>query len=296
MRIKRIMVVIICLLILGLSVSEIVMNKKDYSENENRHLAQMPELSLSSISSKDFMTGIEEYLSDQFPMRDQFMTAYALVQKAEGCTEINGVYLCKDGYLIEKPVAYEKLNVIADKLTALREKIDSIDTGVNLDVMLVPTSFTINKDRLPDNAYSNIQQEAIQTIKANSEGDIDFIDVTATLIKHNENQQMFYRTDHHWTTYGAYYAYEEYCISKGLEIAPVSEFQITEVSDDFYGTVYSKVNDMTINPDTITAFIRSDQKLSVKFQDGNSDSLYNYEYLSVKDKYSFFLNNINDII
>ena len=106
---------------------------------------------------------------------------------------------------------------------------------------------------------------------------------------------MFYKTDHHWTTYGAYFAYENYC--KALNLVPykMDEYNIKVVSDSFYGTVFSKVNDMSVKPDEIVCF-EKDRNLNIMYQGGMSDSLYNESYLEQKDKYSFFLNNINDKI
>lgn len=296
MIIKKITVVVICIFILGLSAGSIMIDKKDYSENENRHLAEMPELSLSNIINKEYMTDIEQYMCDHFPMRDEFMNVYAAVQQAEGSTEINGVYICDDGYLIEKHAKYSNLDRISERLLTLRSNTDRIDKNISIDVMLIPTSYTVNKNRLPDHAYSDIQLDATEQIRLQAGRNINYIDVTDTLIQNNKNQQMFYRTDHHWTTYGAYYAYIEYCRDKGIQAGLIDKYKIETVSDSFYGTVYSKVNDMSVRPDNMTAFIDPDLHVKVTYQNILSDSLYNYDYLDTKDKYSFFLNNINDVI
>ncbi len=124
------------------------------------------------------------------------------------------------------------------------------------------------------------------------------IDVSEALLEKKEEFPLFYKLDHHWTTYGAYFAYQEFAKAKGFSAKGIEEYQISVVSDDFKGTIYSKVNDYSVAGDEIVIFEIPDQKVEVNYQDSGeiSDSFYEYSYLEKKDQYSFFLNNIHPFI
>ena len=106
---------------------------------------------------------------------------------------------------------------------------------------------------------------------------------------------VFYKTDHHWTTLGAYDAFKKYCSDLGLAEHPIDEYTLTEVSKDFYGTISSKVNDKDLKPDKMVSFTKKNT-LDINYQNATGHVLYNEGYLKRRDKYSFFLNNINDKI
>lgn len=297
-KIKYILAVVVSSIVIFFSVATLCLPKKDYSENENRHLEEFPEFSFEELKSGQYVQKLERYFTDHFLLRDSLMNMYATVQKTEGVSEINGVYLADDGYLIEKNSEYKNLDKISDNFNQLYKQ--AKDKNVNMSVMLVPTSITFNESLLPKNAFYYSQQEAIDTIKSKLSEEINFIepfekDDNGRFDEKYDMYQMFYKTDHHWTTYGAYFAYENYCKSLNLVPYKMDEYNIKVVSDSFYGTVFSKVNDMSVKPDEIVCF-EKDRNLNIMYQGGMSDSLYNESYLDQKDKYSFFLNNINDKI
>ena len=113
-----------------------------------------------------------------------------------------------------------------------------------------------------------------------------FIDLRETFDAAQE--QLYYRTDHHWTAYGAYEAYEAYCTARGITPKPMADFGVEQVSDDFYGTIYSKTLDAAAKPDVIHA-PQNLPKVTVTV-DGAAvkDSLYAPEYLEEKDQYAYF--------
>ncbi|NLL93111.1 MAG: hypothetical protein GX225_03055 [Clostridiales bacterium] len=287
MKEKKVLVVLICIIMCGLSFVEIFGRKVDYSENENRHLASWPELSIDTFFDGTYVEGMESYLCDHFPMRDKLMGMYALSLRAQGATEVNNVYICDEGYLIEKNESYENLDKIVRKINGFNNKINANGQEVNISVMLVPTSITINSEILPSYADKGNELEAINYIYEGLRENISKIRVDETLKKENSNFQTFYKTDHHWTTYGAYFAYKEYAKSMNFSYHMITDYDIFEVSSNFKGTVYSKVNDLTTESESITAFYQK-QNLTIQYQNSTSDSLYNKSYLEQKDKYSFF--------
>lgn len=296
--IKYILSGVMAVMVVAMGAASLILEKKTYSENENRTLEEMPNFTVNKVISGEYVRELEGYLSDHFVLRDEFMSLYANTQKLQGMREVNGVYICSDGYLIEKNEKYQNLDKISSKFNAFYEK--NKDKSVNMYVMLVPTSITYNKDLLPDNAKTVSQFEAINYIYGKMDNGVKKVETFDTdsdgaFDKRYKTYQMYYKTDHHWTTYGAYFAYENFCKTCGIAPNDMGSYVIRKVSDSFYGTVASKVNDKSIEPDEMVSFIK-DRNIKVTYQKGVSDSLYNEEYLNKKDKYSYFLNNINDRI
>ena len=292
---KKITGIVILVMIAALSVMTLVMPKKEYSENENRYLADFPALSWQSIANTSFMDGLESYLSDHFAGRDPFMTVRTCYERITWRNQVNGIYMCDDGYYIEEYPAPKNNERVAGALKRLAEGVEN----AGIHAMLVPTAVTVYADKLPAASRNASETEEIASIRrlldeaTEQAGKIDFVDVTGILEAHRDEEQLYYRLDHHWTTAGAYYAYRELCPHLGLEPLARDSFREEQVSDSFRGSFFSKVNDMTVAPDSIVAF-RSDRlRLTVEYPDDKlvTDTLYADEYLDKKDKYSFFLNN-----
>ena len=262
----------------------------EFSQNENRYLAQIPEFSLSTLLNGSYMTKLDEYVNDQFVFRDHWISLQSDLEYTLGKRESNGVFIGK--------------NVLLSKLgTASQANIENNLQGM-LDffaaaqkpcaVMLVPSAAEIQPDKLPLYAQSWPQDPLIQQIYQAAAG-MTGISVSAALREHAE-EYIYYRTDHHWTTYGAYLAYLEYCRVLGL--TPL-EYQAETVSWNFNGTLYSKSGVRFIKPDTMEAF-QSDAALGCSIKTNGEpvyyDSVYFPQYLEVKDQYGYFLGQNQPIV
>ncbi len=266
-----------------------------FSENENRYLSTLPKLSFKSLQDGSATKGIQDWFSDNFAARDFFMNVRAYSERLLCKTEINDVYLCKDGFLIEKPKADDMLDKVARIFSSFNNKIKAKDVSL----MLVPTAITVYSDKLPAHADSGSQIEYMNRLYELS--GIKRIDVSDTLIKAAEKynadsyeNSLYYRLDHHWTSLGAYFAYDKFCKDKGIEAVPFDKLNKQKISDNFKGTVYSKVNDFSINGEIMYSYDNSD-RVKVRYSDIDKDfdTLYAKEYLNKKDKYSYFLNNLH---
>ena len=287
---EKITVIVCFAIICLLSICSVLTPAKDFSENENRYLAQFPQLSVKSVMSKEYMEELEDYSCDQFVMRDNFMSMYAKYCKITGKTEINHVYLAKDGYLIEKYKQPTHTEEIIERWNRFFEK-----SQVRVDVMLVPTAISIYEEKLPTFAKPSMQREVWNTY--NSRLNANIINVWNSLQEEKDKKQLYYKTDHHWTTYGAYVAYRLYCQEKGFSPLEWEELNPQTVSENFRGTCFSKVNDSMSPKDSIERILPENWELIVSYSGGvTSNSLYAPEYLEQKDKYSYFLNNLNDKI
>lgn len=263
---------------------------REFSENENRYLAQKPYISLERIKTGEFMRNMEEYVSDQLPLRDSLTTARTELLKAAGSREINGVYLGKDGYLIEQWLEQdfdeERLQNNIEALNGFLEK----HQDKKAFVMIVPTAAETMKDKLPPHAPSFCQEKAMAQIeKGLSSGTL--IDLRQTFSAHREDG-VFYKTDHHWTSRGAFQGYLKWCEANGMYL-PASQFHPVQVSDSFQGSLDSRVLEAEGSRDSIELFTREQEPsytVSYNFGREISDSVYAPENLKKKDQYQIFLN------
>ncbi len=300
------MTVIFALLVSTIAIINAVLPKKNFSENENRVLADFPKFTLESLftgtpyvddsgreTKRIWTTDFETYISDHFMLRDQWVGLKSLVELGAQKRDAGGVYFAKDGYLMEQFWSYD-YGRLKGNVTAIKQFTETVDQqfGIGVKTMIVPTANDILKEKLPLFAPEVDQQELLAQMKQEIPG---FIDVTDTLIAHKD-ENIFYKTDHHWTSLGVYYAYQEFCKQIGITQKPLIAYQPEVLSDQFLGTTYSKANLYTVEPETIYYYKSSGSpQLKVEYFAGGeviktSDSLIEQEYLEQKDKYSAFLN------
>lgn len=281
---NKITIGIFCALILAGTVSGIALPDKTYSASEKRKLAQKPALSVTSLISGKFGDDLESYLSDQFPVRDAWVTAKTFAEIISGKREIGGVYFADDGYLIEPFTSFSqkrfKANVAA--LKALSDKLD-----IPMKVMLVPTAAQILSDKLPEFAPGLDQKKLLDYVSGQK---LDTVDVFDELSAHRD-EYIYYKTDHHFTSLGAYYCYMTWKASKGETAEPLTAWKSETLCDDFRGTTYAKVNYPLAPFDTITAYYKAEHSVSYNGGAYISDSIYERKYLDGSDKYAVFLNS-----
>lgn len=273
-----------------------ILPHKTFSEKENRYLAEFPEFSLSEIVSGEFMDGLNTFLEDHFPGRDLWISVKTEYEIICGSREINGIYLAKDNYLMEDYKAPESTERITSTLAAMNDKLKEQKPGISSHLMLIPTSAVIYEEKLPSGA-SIYDQQAVRAEIAEGSG-FDYIDCYDELMANKDGDTLYYTTDHHWTTLGAYYGYVSYCEAVGLTPTPLDEFDSEVVTEDFHGTYSSKVLRPFEQGDPITVYYDPQSSLTVTYDDTGevTDTLYNLSYTEEKDKYSLFLNNLHPLI
>ena len=286
-------IILFLLLVFGFTAVTFVWPERTFSENENRVLAAAPEFSVKSLLEGKFMSEYETYITDQFFLRDEWIQLKTLTEIALNKQDINGVYLGKDGYLIERhenlEIDFEMLEKSKNYLVEFVERYTGRLGANRVKVMLVPTASEVLLDKLPPFAQGFDQNGLMDGVYGLLPEGVA-VDVR-DILKEHADEYIYYKTDHHWTTLGAFYAYQAYCEAKGLEVPALEDATFTEVSDEFLGTVYSKLN-LEISKDsmhTVTlpntpSKIQMTVDMAEKF-----DSLYNEEFLSQKDKYSYYL-------
>lgn len=294
----RALVYLVCAMLLGFVIAFLVSDKESFSVNENRYLAKFPAFTWENVKSGAFTEGIENYFADHFPGRDFFLSLMTEAERISGRKEINGVYLADDGSLIE---AYKNPKNVEKEIEQFSKLSENVE-GARCMLMLVPTAVEVYSDKLPKNSgYDHLQKQVIERIYEAVPEKLQTIDASKMLKDAAEKtgeERLYYRTDHHWTTCGAYEGYRAFCEAAGFEAVPLSDYNSAVVSEDFKGTIYSKLNDPHFGSDEIISFEKPAWKLKVEYSDTGeiTDTLYNLEYLSQKDQYSYFLNNIHPMV
>lgn len=278
--------------IYGMAIWFLFAPKTDYSSSEKRYLQEFPEVTLENVAKGQFGSEFESYFADHFPSRNFWVGFNAYYNLAMGNNGASGVYSCDNGYLINKPVSTE--NKIEKNINAIVKFKDSVDTPIT--AMFVPSTGYIADDVLPvvHNKYNDDMyfENIANTLKDNG---ISFVDLRDTFKKAYENgSQLYYKTDHHWTTEGAYMAYAQLCNHLGIE--PIlKDSLIIEKYDNFYGTTYSTAGFWLTEPDTVEVWNNSSNNgnIKVKITEGTKvseyDSMYFYEHIEEDDKYPVFI-------
>lgn len=290
---KYIPAVVFLIFIYGMALWFIFSPKPDYSSSEKRYLQKFPEVTAEKLLSGDFGSEFETFFADRFPQRNTWVGLNAYTALAEGNNGASGVYNCKNGYLINKPVSTE--NNLDKNIGAVADFAKSIDTPTT--VMLVPSTGYIVDDVLPTFHDKYNDDEDISKISSTlSKDKIGFVDLRERFKSEYKNgSQLYYKTDHHWTTKGAYTGYQELC--KALGITTIDDSTLKKDSyPDFYGTTYSSSGFWLTPSDNIEIWNNpknSDRNISVKITEGanikTSGSMYFTDHLKEDDKYPVFI-------
>lgn len=298
---KKVRIIIIIVFIgffVLISGASLIIKDREFSPNENRYLAETPELSWDNILSGKFQDGLEDYLRDQVCFRDGWITVKTGIQKACGDTDIGGAYVGKDGYDFEKITPEDvdekqvdrNIKAVEDYFMTASETIDK----QKLSFLLVPTSGLVMQEKLPKNARLFDQAKYIDQVQKAMK-DYNFVDVRDTLMDHND-EYIYYKTDHHWTSAGACLAYDAWSERTGGEAETEDGLVKNVVSDKFRGSLYSKILNADSAYDEIWTYgLQKDEAFGSKDctvtidEKQQLDSIYDDEKLQEKDKYAYFL-------
>ena len=280
-----------CLYTFGFGIALILSPSRDFSEQENRYLSQFKVPTLATIRSGEFREDFEDYVTDQFPLRDQWVQLKALSERALGKQENNGVYFGTDGQTLFAHFTIISRDELAQRVGFVNKLAGNVDVPVYFS--LVPDKTFVLSDLLPANAPNVDDGSTIEQAMELCKGNVNFIDLRDSLLPQGIYDR-FYRTDHHWTTHGAHWA----CIAlvEGMEqYIPQFDFPDILRSDTFYGTTYSASGAGWVRPDSIYTMIpeggTKGHVTVTRYPEGEpiEGGLYYPEKLEVKDKYAYFL-------
>lgn len=291
-RMFLILLFLICLL-------NIVWPSREFSEKENRMLEQKPELTLSGIESGRFMKQYESYQSDQIAGRDLWVQLKTRVDLLMGKRESNGVYKGKSKYLMEdiKTPNQEQMDHNLASMCSFQEAYPDIP----MYMMLVPNAANVLSDKLPSFAVTRDQDKDFAEIQKALKGHLTWVDVSSAM-KDHKSENIYYHTDHHWTSLGAKYGYEALAEALQLDTSKEVELKPYAVSDSFNGTlsatsgyetgyeepmyVYLPKEEGT-GPEVVVSYVEEQEKKA---------TLYDTSKLKEKDKYAMFLGGNSGLI
>ena len=286
---KRLPGVIFMVLLLGLAGKEALSHQRTYSPVEKRELQTRPEISITKVLDGRFQKKYESYLRDQFPGRDHWVSFQTDMELFMGKNEIHNVYIGKNHYLLEHYTEKEfDPQQISKNLQALEKFVGKAKQNADVHVMMVPTKSWILREKLPAFAPHYKEQRFYDALQQKLEKEDVLISVEPVLDAHKE-EEIYYRTDHHWTTLGAWYAYEQYTKAVGGDLQRAQgKKKFRCISKDFYGTTYAKIN-YARQADKIEIYESAD-KLRVVYNMGEkkTKTLYDFSFLKTADQYSVF--------
>lgn len=296
-RIESFVGIVFMVCLAGMILINLLVPDKEMSQEENRMLASRPKLTWSSVSSGDFMEKYESYQADQFAGRNGWRSLQVTLSRLGGAREVNGVLLGKHKQLLEEIETPDQ-----EALTANLKAINSFvqkHQGVKTNMLLVPDAATILPDTLPSLATVADQTRMISQVKRELEPSVNWIDAAATLNKHAE-EKIYYKTDHHWTSLGAFYVFGAAAESLGIKTDATSTFASYPVSTSFNGTLAAKSGCRLDEKEQIDIYVpkEADNDLVVNYVDEQrkTTSLYDSSKLKTRDQYAVFLGGNTSVI
>lgn len=285
-----------------LFLTSILHKSEKFSEAENRYLAEFPTFNKKSLLDGSFMKDYETYIVDQFPNRSFFTGVKTLSERIRGKKDDSEVYFGKDGYLFGKYDATLFESEMAKRNIASLIKFSKEKAALgkeHFQVVMVPSSSEILKEKLPKFAPVYNQKAFIERLR--EEIGEDFVLDTVKSLEGHKEEYIYYRTDHHWTTLGAYFVYQALMEKMGETPRALEEFEKEEIKEDFFGTYDSKVNTKIsggVVADKMVLYHTGKKEIEMTL-DGKETEIYKdiymREHLKKKDKYSVFMGGNHSI-
>ena len=289
-------IIFILILFLFLIINIIVPNKEK-SVQENRMLATKPKFRLSSLISGDYDEKFEAYMDDQFVGRDMWRKLKVTVDRICGSRLENGVYIGTNGQLLEQIEVADE-NHLAANIKAIKSFSES-QSKIPVRMMLVPDAANVLNHSLPALAKPEDQTQMFSMVRKDLGDSVEWIDVSTELNKH-KTEKIYYKTDHHWTTLGAFYAFQAAAPSLGIEGDLSGKYVSYAVSDSFNGMLASKSGVNLGEKEQIDIYVptEEDTDLIVDYVDEGkrSTSLYDSSKLKEKDQYTVFLGGNSSLL
>ncbi len=291
-------IVLVMGFIFGFAIAFWLVPDNEFSSQENRFLQTLPVADSESFFSGQWMEDVASYYSDQFPLRDGFVQIKAFTEIAMGKMQNHDVVLSDNGFLVawvHNP-DYDTMDKNLKALNVFNAKLE--EQGIPLTIALAGRTVDVVPQVLPRTYPYHVDwdlwNEALNTLHTQ-----DVLDLRMSLRRLDmEPQELYYRTDHHWTSAGAYQGYVALMDHWGLTSKDASFFDITQVSSEFYGTIWSTAGMSWVGPDTMEYYrYDGDMDYTTSIPEINKSfaGFYDTSFLDQKDKYSSFISGNNGV-
>ena len=286
---QNLTIAVFLLAVFGFSLAFWILPDRDFSEQENRALRTLPAFTLEKLASGKFSDEINDYFADQFPIRDALVGVKGFAEIAMGKRENDGILLGADGYLAKRRFdmmlqngeilpdmdAFDEAHV-RDAAEAIRRVSESLE--VPFSVFLTGRTVDVAASKLAyPSSYSDALLALLREELGTMEGYIDSVPLYRERLENGED--VYYRTDHHWTSLGAYYASVAFCNANDIVPYELDTYE-TVVKTGFMGTLYGwagKPASLKENPDYTVAHY---PHIGYSMIAGNSGNWYNTSALN----------------
>ena len=288
--------IFILILFLVMIVNLIVPDREE-SEMENRALESRPSFNMTTIMTGDFMEQWESYLSDQFVGRNMWRSIKVGLDRLDGGRMENNIFIGKSGQLMENIEVPEE-DQLNDNLAAIENFLQTYE-DIPVTMMLVPDAACILSDSLPAFAQVEDQRQMFSMVERELGDSVNWIDAVSILNNHR-SEKLYYKTDHHWTTQGAFYVFQEAAKTLGIEGDVSDNFVSYTVTDSFNGVLASSSGVGLDEKEEIDIYVPTggDDDVVVNYVDEGrkTTSLYDSSKLETRDKYGVFLGGNTSVI
>lgn len=265
--------------------------RRSFSENEKRVLSEAPQIDAAGIADGSVFRSIESYLSDHFPGRELWVGTNAYLVNVEGRGATEDIVRGTDDWLFTAPVSDDR-ETLWDNMQAITTFAEK--QSVPVSMMAVPSAGAVVSDKLPALHLPYPDADLLEEARRIAGNTLHWVDLYTDFCSAEQPERLYYRTDHHWTTEGAYRAYCLLMEELGQSSVPRDDFTVEQIRD-FYGTSYSKSGLWLTEPDTLELWTGSDIQAVTTVYDANRadpvtrEGMFFREYLEDADKYPVFL-------
>lgn len=255
--------------------------QRDYSVQEKRYLAQAPEFDREAVLSGQWGDEAETYLADHMPGRDFFVGLNAYFDLLTGRQPTKEIRVLGDR-LVEAPAAGDRGEANMAAVNGFAETLQR-----NVDIMLIPSAgWAAGLEGCRDDGILR------RLYDLSGEG-VTPVDVTAN---YSGRPELYYRTDHHWTSQGAYLGYQAYASAKGIDFRPEEDFE-KETVEGFQGSTYSR-SALWLTPGEPLELWHGSDNLTVTNgeTEGPHQGVFYRERLKEADKYTVFLDGNHSVV
>lgn len=297
-RIYAVLAGVFLLVLVCVCALNLLHRDQEFSDKENRVLSQRPKLTFANIANGRFMEQYEDYRADQVAGRNFWVQAKTFVDSAAGKKEENGVFKGRDSYLLEDIVVPDEEN-LKENLEAM-QNFRQAYAKVPMHMILVPNAANILKSKLPLLAVTADQSKMIEDVHTALGGDYDWIDAQK-ILKGQKDSAIYYRTDHHWTTLGAYEVFKASKDQLGLADQAEIPMRAYGVSNTFNGTLSAVSGYETGYKEPIYIYLPEGEnvpQIVVNYveEQKKTASLYDSEKLGERDQYAVFLGGNHAVV
>ena len=266
---------------------------QNFSEKEKRTLAEVPKVTWENILSGKFGEDAETYLADHIPGRDMLVGISAYYDLLSNRQVTKDIYLAENDRLVEAPVKNDAQTIARNmrKINAFAETI-----GRPVDMMIVPSAGFLYQDQVKGLKDPYCDDKIIENIYTQAGEYVTGFDITAVYQQAQDPDHLYYRTDHHWTSRGAYTAYRAYMQYKNRQYLPQDAFSVSSVGG-FFGSTYSRSGLWLTKGEEVELW-DSGTKFTVTNAESDTvhDSVFYRERLEELDKYTVYLDGNHSLV